>query len=358
MKNYHKFSSEELAQDDFFIKWVKHPDLNSETFWKDWQEVHPYKREDVKIARRLVLYLNQMSPITDTDVSEVKDAIFERIGESPSSRKGIYWVAAASVLLAVVSFFWFFNKSSVESNYTAQVQSASSAYELIEVKNTKNKPMVVNLSDGSSVVIEQGSKLSYPKVFAGNIREVFFTGEGFFEIARNEKAPFIVRSNKITTKVLGTSFIIKSTESEENAKVIVRSGKVAVYTSDESTTKVLLETSALEGLVLTPGEEATYTRTSKAVTNSEKIVVSNTAATEKKPIQIFEDTQIKQVFNSLEEYYPIEVIYDQEKLGSCPITARLTDEPLLVKLDLICKAIQAEYTIEDNKVHIRGKGCK
>lgn len=349
MINYLDYTPEELAQDIFFITWVKSPDLSTETFWKDWLETYPFKKEDVETARHLVLYINHLYDITTADVKEVKEEIFARISKPKQSKKWYYWAAAASVLLMLGGFLFLKNESE-EIYYADQIKSASVKYELLEVENTLDSSRIVHLSDGSTVILQKGSKITYPKVFAENVREVVFTGEAFFEIARNPASPFIVKANQLTAKVLGTSFVIKTTGKE--SEVTVKTGKVAVFLSKEANTPEKLNSPELEGLVLIAGEEATY----NSDISQSKIAVAPVITGQ--PIQIFRDTPINEVFKSLEKFYPIEVIYDEALLGNCPITASLTDEPLLLKLELICKAIQAEYKLDKNKVYIQGKGCK
>ena len=62
------------------------------------------------------------------------------------------------------------------------------------------------LSDGTKVWLNAGSKLRYPERFVGDERQVELSGEAYFDVVHDEKAPFIVKTSRSTITVLGTEF--------------------------------------------------------------------------------------------------------------------------------------------------------
>jgi len=88
----------------------------------------------------------------------------------------------------------------------------------------------ITLSDGSVVLLGPSAKLSYPKVFASDNRQIALKeGEAFFDIAHQEKRPFTVHTTSgVDIKVLGTSFRVKSYQASKHIEVAVLTGKVAV----------------------------------------------------------------------------------------------------------------------------------
>ena len=86
----------------------------------------------------------------------------------------------------------------------------------------------VVLVDGSKVVLNACSSLQYPEKFDGKTRKVQLNGQAFFDIARNEKQPFMVETDKFHVQVLGTEFDVKSYADDELVAVEVQSGKVEV----------------------------------------------------------------------------------------------------------------------------------
>jgi len=73
---------------------------------------------------------------------------------------------------------------------------------------------------------------------------------------------------------------------------------------------------------------------------------------------LYDDTPVVQVFNQLSKIYGINIVYDDELLKKCTVTGDLRNEVFYKKLDLICKAIGANYEIIDGQVIIQSNGCE
>ena len=123
-------------------------------------------------------------------------------------------VAAVAAILIVGSFLAF--------NYFYR---AGDNLEIL-VENTMNEGKIIALSDGTKVWLNRNSVLHYPKKFSDKEREVKLEGEAFFDVKRDESKAFIIETHNAFTKVLGTSFNIRTTESLTD--VTVATGKVEV----------------------------------------------------------------------------------------------------------------------------------
>lgn len=86
----------------------------------------------------------------------------------------------------------------------------------------------LQLSDNTRVHLNSGSSLRYPVRFAGDIREVFLTGEGFFEVTKDEERPFVVKTEEVDVRVLGTSFNVNAYPDEKVVATTLVEGKVRV----------------------------------------------------------------------------------------------------------------------------------
>lgn len=84
------------------------------------------------------------------------------------------------------------------------------------------------LPDGTQLTLNSCSHVRYPNNFMGEERRIELEGEGYFQVHRNEKQPFIVSTRRFDVRVLGTCFDIKSYSSDEVVSVEVESGKVQV----------------------------------------------------------------------------------------------------------------------------------
>ena len=101
------------------------------------------------------------------------------------------------------------------------------------------------LDDGTEIWLNSASELKYPAHFVGNERRVQLTGEAYFQVARNEAAPFIVETRDMDVKVLGTSFNVSVYEDEESCHATLVEGRVEVNDKVNG-----------EKVVLTPGKQA------------------------------------------------------------------------------------------------------
>lgn len=90
----------------------------------------------------------------------------------------------------------------------------------------------LKLSDGTTVILNSGTKIKYPVRFEGKERLVELSGEAFFSVAKDAEHPFIVATPQLKLKVLGTEFNIKVYDLDERAAVSVKSGKVEVETEE------------------------------------------------------------------------------------------------------------------------------
>lgn len=103
----------------------------------------------------------------------------------------------------------------------------------------------VLLPDGSEVWLNAESTIEFPSAFTGSERIVKLRGEAYFKVARNEEQPFVVNTEHMSVKVLGTEFNLKS-YTEETPHVSLVKGKVEVLNSDDGSV----------GTCLKPGQDA------------------------------------------------------------------------------------------------------
>lgn len=92
----------------------------------------------------------------------------------------------------------------------------------------KGKHSTLLLSDGTKLWINAGSHVVFPVAFGKDKREIYVDGEVYLEVSRNETCPFIVKTDRMQVKVLGTSFNVKSYETNEENDVVLVTGSVQV----------------------------------------------------------------------------------------------------------------------------------
>ena len=123
-------------------------------------------------------------------------------------RLSYYMKVAASVAILLVC--------SLGGYFTGQNQLFDSSIEEQLIMNRvimgKGSKGSVTLPDGTTAWLNANSMLIYPEQFSDNKRSVKLEGEGYFEVVRNEKAPFFVETDGMIVNVLGTHFNVKNYE--------------------------------------------------------------------------------------------------------------------------------------------------
>ena len=116
-------------------------------------------------------------------------------------------------------------------------------YETIAVPDAKTK---ITLPDSSIVWLNANACLRYPREFSEQVRQVEIKGEAFFEVRKDEKKPFIVQTDGIGIRVLGTTFNVDA--EPEKTEITLLTGKIGLYKYTNQ--------SQMADRILLPGERA------------------------------------------------------------------------------------------------------
>jgi transmembrane sensor len=150
---------------------------------------------------------------------------------------------------------------------------------------------------------------------------------------------------------LGTSFIVKAFPQDKNVTVVVKTGKVSVYATED-------KVNAKREIILTPNQQIVFDENQNKI--ARKIVevpLPVLPADEIKRMR-FEDASIKEIFEAIEKIYGVEIEFNEALYSSCTLTTTVSEGGLFSKLDIITSAIGAHYVLEENKVVINGTDCK
>lgn len=183
-----------------------------------------------------------------------------------------------------------------------QGQTGNAADVAVNTMTTPNGGLYkLTLADGTKVWLNAASSITYPVAFAGAHRKVSITGEVYFEVAKDEKRPFIVDVNgKSTVEVLGTSFNINSYTNEEAVKTTLLEGSVRVSKAGQSA-------------LLTPGGQAVVANSGPGITVKTNADVDQAMAW-RNGLFTFNNADLPSVTRQLERWYDIKVVY----LGKVP----------------------------------------
>lgn len=200
--------------------------------------------------------------------------------------------AAAVVLGGLIlgaGYYWgnsYTNDTTLHSIYTVEAPMGSQSR--------------IEMSDGTIVWLNVGSKLSYTAGYSQKERNVKIEGEGYFEVAPNEKLPFVVNANEIDVKVIGTKFSVKAYADEDNIEVILAEGSVRFINKHNLGASFLLK----------PEQQATYNKKDGKVTV--KKVLASQASDWTKGIHFFDDVTLEQIVRQLEKSFDVTFIFKNE----------------------------------------------
>lgn len=203
----------------------------------------------------------------------------------------------------------------------------------------------VYLSDGTVVNLNAGTSLKFPvKFIEGKDREVFIEGgEAYFDVTKDVKHPFIVNTEGIGIRVLGTQFNISSYPEDKDISTVLVEGSVSVYDNNESYN---LETATL----LEPGFKAGWNKSEDKITIEEADIELHTAWIKGKII--FKHIPFDNIIKKLERHYNVEIVNNDDLLGKNLITASFDIETIEQVLEVINEIHPIDYTIKDSKIII------
>lgn len=203
---------------------------------------------------------------------------------------------------------------------------------------TKSK---VLLPDSSIVWLNSGSNISFPSKFSGNSREVYFSGEGFFEIAKDSTHPMnVITPQGLNVIVLGTQFNLSAYTDNKDISIMLVSGKVEIETKQGN-----------KKFSIMPKERCIVDN------NSAKYVINIPQDT--LPILgwkagwlVFDDVPLEQVFKNMRRVYGVEFIFKDKTIFNQKLSAKFKDESLTQVLDLMHRVSLINYFIKDSSVYI------
>lgn len=200
----------------------------------------------------------------------------------------------------------------------------------------------IHLPDGSTVILNKDSKLNYPSAFGNKHRDVYLTGEGFFDIKHMPSRPFLVHTGNITIKVLGTAFNIRSYVN--NVEVTVTRGKV----------QVLKEDNVLG--VLSASQQISFNNQSGNVITK---IVDTLPVIAWKPAELFfNDITMQQAAEQMEKRFNVKISFANPAIKNCRVTATFSEDDLPDEiLAIICAVSKSDFKVIDGNFIIDGKGC-
>lgn len=313
----HRCTSEELKEVD---EWMAADQANNnwlfemERIWSLKDELRFSDKREIETA-----YIRFLSGLQGKE-PEVK-AIRKR---------SVYlsWVKyAAAVLLTGL----------LSTNLYFLLEEKPAATNMVEVPNGQRASLT--LSDGTKVWLNSQSKFTYPAHFSSKDRNVKLEGEGFFEVTRNEKSPFIVHADLLQVKVLGTKFNVK-VYGEEPSSITLAEGKIEVATNDNE-----------HKITLKPNEQVVYSKESGLTVNKSvnpALVKSWTIGE-----AAYMNKNLADIVHDLERRFDVQITVNDQELTTELFTCRFKETATIHQvLTLLKETRKLDYKIVGDQVQI------
>ncbi len=360
---------ERLIENPLFFKWIYHPSDEINSYWEHYLEAHPEHAIQIKEIKtqfeKHLLYRKQQ--LTEPEKKALARRIILQLEKTEQKKyrlktfRSVMRYAAVAFLFFVIgsSLVYLYmegrqpevivdqnalparlqeplliidneerislNEGKSELSYSTDGQVTINQKQRITEENSNQPPRMntlvipygsrseVTLADGSRVWLNAGSRLIYPNRFVDKTREVFLTGEAFFEVAQDEKHPFVVKTVDVKVEVLGTRFNISAYPEDYSVQTVLEEGGVSIKKAEAG----LFE----KAVKLTPGKLAYFNKKSKETSVYSVDVEQYTLW--KEGLFSFSNTDFNRIVKKLERYYNIHFQFDDPFKGSIQVTGKL-----------------------------------
>ena len=209
-----------------------------------WIELSEENKTHFKEAQELWLSTQAiLAPKEDTEkaLQRFRSKIKNYNRRSKTFRKPLYYITqCAAIIVILLGLYYFFTRESNPEQCTC-------------VEMAIGNKGCITLPDSTVVWLNSGSKLTYPSRFSDKKRKVRLNGQAYFKVFHKEDQPFVVETNDMDIKVLGTSFVVKNYIRDEIIETALVDGHVEVYFPNSSVPPITLQ----------PAEQVTYSRKTK-----------------------------------------------------------------------------------------------
>ncbi|MEH6681261.1 MAG: FecR domain-containing protein [Sediminicola sp.] len=259
---------------------------------------------------------------------DIKDQVKARIDRSigkdifRNNRRNLLRVAAGIAVLVMCSL-----------GYVTYQGTDGKEVEYVHLSTNDGKRKTIRLDDGTQIRLNVNSRLDYPKSFDNSReRKVFLEGEAFFKVAKNVKKPFVVMSNGLKTKVLGTQFNINGNKEEVNVYLVEGSVQVEADTTIK---------------ILEPNQKAIYSPIQKSIGISnpqqqqELAWMSDTFT--------FQNEPLGEVAKAVGKRFNVEIYFREPGIKEKRVTAHFEHQSLNTILISLTKGGDLKFRTNDNQ---------
>lgn len=349
---------EELAELEMLLQ--QHPELGLradmlDTVWQSKGETQPENIEASFNKHMQRLSNHFAEPVLQYENAVPEAGYEEENNVRPLFRKRLLWVAGIAASLVIG---WF-----IMTDLPGKTKQVSQHQAQNTVSTKRGSKSKIQLPDGTQVWLNADSKITYNENFQGKLREVHLTGEAFFDVERDETRPFIIHTNAIDVKVLGTSFNVRSYEDEKNTETSLIHGSVEITLKNNPDKKIILKPN--EKLIVKNNDMQLVTKKPEAKKPDIRLPLLTLAKVnyQKKDSSVIETLWVKNhlafdgeafedVALKIERWFDVKVNITDEGLKKVLFSAVFDEENLQQVMEALRITGKFKYTINKKEVTI------
>ncbi|RAV30243.1 FecR family protein [Sinomicrobium soli] len=207
------------------------------------------------------------------------------------------------------------------------------------------KTFELRLSDGTRAYLNAGSSLKYPVRFLkGRDRSVYITGEAFLEVEKDSLHPFIVVTDNVNIRVLGTKFNISAYPEDETSDVVLVEGAVSLYEAGK-------QYDPSNVVVLKPGFKGSFNKKEKKISREQVTTSLYTSWMEGE--LIFRNMSFGNIIKKLERHYNVSIVNENKELAVKKFNANFGTQPIEKVLQELKVNYGIDYEIDETDVMIK-----
>lgn len=254
----------------------------------------------------------------------------ERVKNAQKRTYSLQWFKYAAIFIAVAGLSF--------STYKLGMNTIASQLADIKMEAPIGSQSNMYLPDGTIIKLNAGSTLTYSQSFGVDNRCVKLSGEGYFEVAKNTRLPFVVETGSLKVRVLGTKFNITNYGSDPEAVVALAAGKVA------------LDNSRAETLYLSPGQSATFNKKTQTINITDSDIESIDDWTE--GILTLDGKPLQDILETLERHYNVKFAVKNSHLHQYCFygSFSLSEQSIAEVLSTLSKTGKLKYNIRGKHI--------
>ncbi|MBN1604552.1 MAG: FecR domain-containing protein [Chitinispirillaceae bacterium] len=323
-----KYLSNSCSEDEFedLARWVENKvatDVDKHWSSDIWYTFEP--DEGSKDEVKYEALLNKIHHEINLRQQAIKDS---RIIRLTTFAKWMSRVAAILFLPLLGVIFYLLSNTTLQNRYLT-----GSAVDSLEVIAPVGSRTTVQLADGTEVHLNYGSRIKYPRNFAGKSREITLSGEAYFDVSHNPRKPFVVKTGNMNIKALGTRFNVQAYPADNMIATTLVDGRVVIEKTIPGKALTPLGT-------LAPGQHMEYDKTTGKISSSMVNVDKYIAWKEGR--MVFDNTPIEEVTRQLGRKFNVDIEV-AENIRYLTYTVTFIDDPLYLILDLMTETTPISY---------------